>query len=107
LSFTLIAIALLFYFIGNTPNAKAMLFPIIIVGVIFASLGLGMLYSNAKRMDEFKLAYQEDPQAFTSSEKARCDVFMKWYSIARWVVSTIGALGIIIFIFWNTLLEEQ
>jgi glucose uptake protein GlcU len=101
-SITLIVIALLFYFFGNTPNAKAMLFPLIFVGIIFTSVGVGMLYSNSKRTDEFKLAYQDNPQEFASSEKARCEVFMPWYSTSRWIVSIIGILGVLIFIFWST-----
>ncbi|MBL4907819.1 MAG: hypothetical protein JKX94_10240 [Sneathiella sp.] len=101
-SVTLIVIALLFYFFGNTPNAKAMLFPLIFVGIIFTSVGVGMLNSNSKRTDAFNLAYQESPKEFASSEKARCEVFMTWYSTSRWIVSTIGVLGIIIFVFWST-----
>ncbi len=100
-SISLIVIALLFYFNGKTPNAKAMLFPLIIVGIMFTSLGVVMLYSNSKRTDTFNLAYQDNPQEFASSEKARCDVFMTWYSTSRWIVSTIGVLGILIFIFWS------
>lgn len=99
--FSITLIAMLFYFFGNTPNAKAMLFPLIFVGIIFTSLGVGMLYSNVKRTVEFKSAYQYDSQAFSYSEKARCEVFMPWYSKARWAISTIGILGLIIFIFWS------
>jgi hypothetical protein len=101
-SIMLIVIALLFHFIGNTPNAKAMLFPLIIVGVMFTSLGVGMLYSNTKRTVEFNQAYQDNPQTFASSEKARCEVFMTWYSTSRWIVSIIGVLGVLIFVFWST-----
>jgi hypothetical protein len=101
-SITLIVIAVLFYFIGNTPNAKAMFFPLIFVGIIFTSVGVGMLNSNSKRTDEFKLAYQDNPQEFASSEKARCEVFMTWYSTSRWIVSIIGILGVLIFVFWST-----
>lgn len=100
-SITLIVIALLFYFFGNTPNAKAMLFPLIIVGIIFTSVGVGMLNNNLKRTDKFNLAYQNSPQEFASSEKARCEVFMPWYSTSRWIVSALGILGILIFVFWS------
>ncbi len=48
--------AILFYKAGTTPSAKAMLYPLLVVGIMFSAIGGGMIYSNTKQIVEFKLA---------------------------------------------------
>lgn len=71
--------AFIFWKIGTTPNAKAMLYPLIIVGFIFTVLGVGMLINNPKRINEFPKQFQENPEAFLKSEKERVENFKTWY----------------------------
>lgn len=101
-SFATILIALLFYYLGTTQNAKALLFPFIIVGIFFFSIGAGMLYSNSKRPTEFFQAYKSNEIEFVKSEKNRVEKFVSWYPITRWVMAGLGLLGVVIFIFWQT-----
>jgi len=93
--------AFLFYKIGTTPNAKALLWPLLIVGFMFIGIGGGMLYSNSKRLVEFPKAYRENPKSFVESEKERVEAFTKWYPTTRYVFATLGVLGIVVFLFWN------
>ena len=101
-SIMVIVIALLFYYQGTTPSAKALLFPLLIVGAMFLSIGGGMLYSNPKRAIEFPQKALEDEAAFIQSEKERVEEFMKWYPKTRWIMAGLGIIGIGIFIFWET-----
>lgn len=93
--------AFLFWKIGTTPNAKAMLFPLLAVGVMFMGIGGGMLYSNPKRLMEFPKAYEENPVAFVQSEKERVETFTKWYPITRYVMTGLALVGLLSFLFWD------
>ncbi len=97
-----IIIAILFYTWGNTPSAKAMLFPLLVVGLMFSIIGGGMLYSNPKRMVEFPKAYEENPTAFIKSEKARVDEFISWYPKTRYIMAGLALIGLACFLFWAT-----
>lgn len=93
--------AILFYKFGTTPNAKAMLFPLLVAGLMFIGIGGGMLYSNPKRLAEFPKVYQENPKAFVKAEKERVEAFVKWYPTTRYVFAVLGVLGIVLFLFWD------
>lgn len=96
----MITSAILFYKVGVTPGAKAMLFPLIVVGIMFSVISAGMLYSNPKRIIEFKRVYSENPQAFVKSEKERTENFISWYPKTRYIMTALGIIGIMIFLFW-------
>ena len=72
-------ISILLWQFGNTANAKALFVPLLVVGILFGSLGGGMIYSNTKRMAEFRQAFQSKPNEFIQAEKIRTEEFMKWY----------------------------
>ncbi|CAM1348043.1 hypothetical protein [Tenacibaculum crassostreae] len=93
--------AFLFYKVGTTPNAKALLFPLLIAGFMFVGIGGSMLYSNPKRLAEFPKVYQENPDAFVEAEKERVETFTKWYPTTRYVFAALGVLGVVLFLFWN------
>lgn len=92
---------LLFYTLGGTRSAKAMLLPLLVVGLIFSAIGGGMLYSNPKRIIEFEQAFQEDPAAFAQAENLRTDEFISWYPKTRIIMAVLGIIGILTFMFWS------
>jgi hypothetical protein len=92
--------AFLFFKGGTTPSAKAMLYPLLVVGIMYSAIGGGMLYSNPKRIVEFKQAYAENPTAFIESEKKRTDEFISWYPKTRYIMMVLGVIGILLFLFW-------
>jgi len=61
--------SLLIWKFGTTVNAKALLAPTFILGLLFSTMGSFMLYSNNKRVTEFQKAYQTDSESFVQNEK--------------------------------------
>jgi glycerol uptake facilitator-like aquaporin len=92
---------LLFFFwkFGTTPNAEAIVIPLLVVGIIAASLGVPMVFSNQKRLVEFQSNYEENPTAFIQSEKERVEDFQYMYTTAliATVVFLIVALYLLCF----------
>jgi hypothetical protein len=94
--------ALLFGLTGTTPGAKAMLYPLLAVGILFCFTGGGMLYNNPKRATEFSELYKANPQMLIKSEKERVETFMKWYPVTRYIMVGLGIAGILLFLFCST-----
>lgn len=90
----------LFWKIGTTPNAKALFIPMIVVGVIYTSIGSGMLYSNPKRMIELPQKYENNKAEFAKSEKKRVDDFQYGYKTSKIIATIFFTLTLIIF--WTT-----
>lgn len=90
----------LFWKIGTTPNSKALLWPLIVSGFIYASIGGGMLFSNQKRLIEYPKLYQRDKQGFVVSEKKRVDDFQYGYTVSKIVATIFFAMTLLIF--WTT-----
>lgn len=97
----LIIIALLFWKFGSTPNAKSLVIPIFVVGLLF-SLGIGsMMFSNQKRITQFEEAYQDNPTAFIKSEKQRVEDFQVLYKYSVGFAAISFLLTIIAFGFFE------
>lgn len=89
-----------FYKLGSTPNAKALLLPFLIIGLIYASIGAGMLVSNKNRMATYPQAYQQNKQTFIAAEKKRVEDFQYGYTVSKIVASICFPLTLLIF--WYT-----
>lgn len=75
----LINISLLFWKYGTTPNAKYLVIPILVVGLLF-SVGIGaMMFFNKKRVEQFEQQYRENPLTFVKKEKQRVEGFQVLY----------------------------
>lgn len=89
--------ALLFWKFGNTPYAKALIIPLLIVGIIPFVSGISGVINNQKRIEVYQQAWQENPQQFIQDEKARVEgfdqIFKYTYPMA--IILTIG--GAILF----------
>lgn len=97
--FIVMVLAFLFYKVGTTPNAKAMLYPLLVVGIMFVGVGGSMSYSNQKRITEFQKAYAENPEAFIVAEKERVDGFQYMYTMSLVIASVSFAFALLIFWF--------
>lgn len=97
--FTILA-GFLFWKIGSTPGAKALLLPFVITGLIYAATGGNMLVSNKKRIAEFPEAFQKNKTEFIQSEKKRVEAFQYQYQISKIVATVCFALTI--GMFWFT-----
>lgn len=94
--------AFLFWKMGDTPNAKAMIWPVGILGLLLLGSGIGMNLSNQKRIERFKVEYAENPQQFIKDEKERVEDFIAWYPKIRWTAVVVGIIGMLVFVFWAT-----
>ena len=72
-------ISLLIWKYSTTPNAKALIIPLLLVGLLF-SIGVGtMMINYPKRMAESELAFKENTSKFILSEKKRVEDFQVLY----------------------------
>lgn len=92
--------AFLFWKFGETPHAKALTIPTIVLGVLLLSMGVSMYTSNQKRVKEYQNKYQENPSGFIKQEKERVESFQYMYVISK-VVATVAFI-FAIFGFWFT-----
>ena len=56
---------------GTSESARAIILPLTVVAVILIALGGSLAYSNHTRQKQFVEQYQESPEKFLESEKAR------------------------------------
>ncbi|MAX71178.1 MAG: hypothetical protein CMC76_08770 [Flavobacteriaceae bacterium] len=95
-----VIIGVLIWKMGNTPNSKALLLPLVITGGIYSAIGGNMLYSNQKRIVEMQQNFQENQTEFVQAEKKRVEDFQYQYKISK-VVATVFFIATIL-IFWFT-----
>lgn len=95
----LIISSLLFYFLGSTPTSKALLIPLIVVGLFLTATGVTMGYSNSKKIAEVEQIYNQNNKAFVEAEIKRVEDFQYLYpmSIGISAVSFIIALSLLYF----------
>lgn len=67
--------SILFWKYGNTPSAKAMTIPLLVVGSIPLIMGISGVITNKKRISVYEEAYQKDKESFVLSEKERVESF--------------------------------
>ena len=59
---------------------RALLIPLLIVGLFHTGTGVGMIILNRQRVEQFAQQYQQQtPQEFAQAEQARVDGFMGLY----------------------------
>ena len=93
-------VSLIIWKFGTTPNAKSLIIPLMVVGLLF-SMGVGsMMMSYPKRMEQAEQSYQENEREFILAEKKRVEDFqvLYKYSVAFAALSfflTIIAFGFV------------
>lgn len=66
---------ILFWKFGGTAYAKALVLPLVIVGLFITATGSFGVFSNKARINTFQQEYQKDPVSFIQSEKERVEGF--------------------------------
>ncbi len=87
---------------GTSESARAIILPLTVVAVIFIGGGAALAYNNHQRSKQFVEQYQESPEKFLKSEKARVADFMKIYPQTIIVSAVMMAVGICVFAFCTT-----
>ena len=84
---------------GTSESARAIILPLTVVAVILVALGGSLAYSNHTRQKQFVEQYQESPEKFLESEKARVADFMKIYPQTIIVSAVMMVIAICVFAF--------
>ncbi|MBQ2179707.1 MAG: hypothetical protein II450_04810 [Prevotella sp.] len=84
---------------GTSESARAIILPLTVVAVILVALGGSLAYSNHMRQKQFVEQYQESPDKFLESEKARVADFMKIYPQTIIVSAVMMVIAICVFAF--------
>ncbi len=64
---------------GTTENAKSLVTPSLVLGLLFSLMGAYMVYSNGQRQVAFQQAYEQDSKQFMVAEKKRVEAFQFMY----------------------------
>jgi hypothetical protein len=75
-------VTFLFWKYGSTLNAKSLVLPGLVLGVLFVLMGIAMINSNGKRPAAFQRAYKSDSAQFLFDEKQRVEEFQILYPIS-------------------------
>lgn len=97
----LIALALFFWKFNHYETARALILPIMVVGLFWSIAGGIGIYTYNIRIDKAQVEYKENPEEFIVKEKIRVDGFMGVYKylIPAWSILMIA--GLALFIFWG------
>lgn len=69
-----------FRYLGKTDLAKAFTTPTIVAGILLLIIGVGLVYSNITRLNNFEASYAQDASVFITSEIARAEKTMAEYT---------------------------
>lgn len=97
----LVAAGVAFSRLGATPLARALLVPLVALGVFYGAIGVAGYVTNQRRIPAFEAAYREDPAAFARAEKARVEGFQYMYTITN--VLAPASFAVAVALFWWTL----
>jgi hypothetical protein len=95
---TLICTVLIWKY-GTTVNARALVIPTLVIGLLFTAMGSFMVYSNNNRIAEFETAYQANPTEFTQAEKTRVEGFQFMYPTTLAIISVCFLVAVLAFVF--------
>ncbi len=79
LAVVLVVSAGLLWMFAVTAASRAMIAPLLVVGVLIVAMGIWMEILNMQRTGAFAEAHALDPSAFVEGEIARVEGFMTWY----------------------------
>lgn len=95
---SLASIAVAFWFLGQTPHARAMLIPLLAVGGLLTFAGSFGYASNRDAAARYERAYSKDPVAFLDAEQERVEDFESLYTFT--LVLAISCFITAIAMFW-------
>ncbi len=85
---------------GTTINAKSLVIPTLVFGVLFTLMGSYMIYSNGQRQTEFQQAHETNSEQFTIAEKMRVEDFQFMYPTSLAISAVCFLITLIAFV-WS------
>ena len=92
----LLALAILFARYGNGPGGRAVVMPLVVLGLIFLGSGLWQVRVNQNREIAFQQAHDLNPTAFVHTEKLRVEAFYPIYVQVRVGATLCFALALVL-----------
>ena len=92
-----LVLALVAWRFGTSESARAIILPLTVVAIIFIGGGAALAYNNHQRSKQFVEQYQESPEKFLKSEKARVADFMKIYPQTIIVSAVMMVIAVCVF----------
>lgn len=96
-----LGITFLYWKFGSTPYARAMTIPLLVIALFCLIVGGSLVVNNQKRIVDYQQQWQERPQAFIESEKARTEGFIKWYPVTMYSLSGLIVAGLGCYTVWG------
>jgi len=84
---------------GTTVNAKALVIPTLVIGLLFTAMGSFMVYSNNNRIAEFESAYYNNSTEFAQKERTRVEEFQILYPISLVISAVCFLVTLLAFVF--------
>ena len=100
--FVILVVAIIYWQLGTTPAARAMLLPLLLVGGLSMVVGVSMNFTNQNRITAYQAAHEENPTAFVKSEKERTEAFIQWYPYTMFSFAAVIIAGLGLFLFLPT-----
>ena len=97
-----LVLALVAWRFGTSESARAIILPLTVVAIIFIGGGAALAYNNHQRSKQFVEQYQESPEKFLESEKARVTDFMKIYPQTIIVSAVMMVIAVCVFALCST-----
>lgn len=91
-----------FWQLGKTDLAKAYIVPTLVAGLLLMTIGLGLVYTNKSRVNQFENAFNNDTTAFYQSEMERTESTLKEYTVVFKVIPILIIVAALIILFINT-----
>jgi hypothetical protein len=94
--------ALGFWQLGKTAMAKAFVWPMLVSGVLIATVSAGLYFANKPRVTQFEAAYNTDAKIFIQTETARTAKSQNDLALVFKVLPLIIIAGTLLIMFVNT-----
>lgn len=95
-----IVLAILLWKFGTTINAKSLVIPTLVFGLLLTLMGGFMIYSNGQRQHDFQQSYEKNSIEFTQQEKMRVEDFQFMYPTSL-AISVVCFLTTLIAFVWS------
>ena len=99
----LLVFAYLFHKFGFTSYSKAIITPLLSIGIFYSSVGIFMEVSNQKRIVQFQKEYEIDREKFIMNEHKRVESFSKWYFYTRILMTLFILIGLSLYFLGGTM----
>ena len=89
--------SMLFWILGSTPYARALVIPLLIAGLIPLVMGVTGVITNKNKIKSYQMAWEQDSQKFILTEKERVESFDKIFKYTYPFAIIFVIIGAILF----------